>query len=541
MTKNKNRLYFIVSFISILIYRYFWSSVSQWREDQATNVWIALTETVQTTPVGLLTSKGIPVTNFMILIGKLYNFIDNLLIATVLFSLLQVFCFYLLVKELNLTEGKKLSLFLVLSFSVILSSSSIEFWNNWIFIQFNCLFFYFYLLFVRTRKTFYLYVMLLILTFNLAIYLAGITTAVSMGIIVLYEFLMNRDKKGMNNAMKGYFMLFTTTSLYLYFVWFKYFTSVKISEILSFSGLSLYDRFNILSDQFLEIPGTFLTVWTKQSSFYIHQIDRDLLSNMTFNIFKIYVEFHKVITVYFLLAIFVILLYKNANTKVFDSLNFRFLIAISFFIYFSTLINPTLGGPNFSNSERMENYIPYYPFFIIIWFLTIDKLEIFNIGKIKFSKLNKFLLISVISINLLLSIFTISDNLTYSGDKLTNADIPLTEKMEVVHFIAEDMSNKGLKEATISYQLGGGIWDYIPKHGEKYVEWFPKYPYTIGRVYDYILYSNYSIINKYEGLNDRSFNDSQYIISYIFNTPDIYDENKYTEINFKRLRISIKN
>ena len=234
-------------------------------------------------------------------------------------------------------------------------------------------------------------------------------------------------------------------------------------------------------------------------------------------------------------------MYKNANTKVFDSLNFRFLIAISFFIYFSTLINPTLGGPNFSNSERMENYIPYYPFFIIIWFLTIDKLEIFNIGKIKFSKLNKFLLISVISINLLLSIFTISDNLTYSGDKLTNADIPLTEKMEVVHFIAEDMSNKGLKEATISYQLGGGIWDYIPKHGEKYAEWFPKYPYTIGRVYDYILYSNYSIINKYEGLNDRSFNDSQYIISYIFNTPDIYDENKYTDINFKRLRISIKN
>ena len=541
MTKNKNRLYFIVSFISILIYRYFWSSVSQWREDQATNVWIALTETVQTTPVGLLTSKGIPVTNFMILIGKLYNFIDNLLIATVLFSLLQVFCFYLLVKELNLTEGKKLSLFLVLSFSVILSSSSIEFWNNWIFIQFNCLFFYFYLLFVRTRKTFYLYVMLLILTFNLAIYLAGITTAVSMGIIVLYEFLMNRDKKGMNNAMKGYFMLFTTTSLYLYFVWFKYFTSVKTSEILSFSGLSLYDRFNILSDQFLEIPGTFLTVWTKQSSFYILQIDRDLLSNMTFNIFKIYVEFHKVITLYFLLAIFVILLYKNANTKVFDSLNFRFLIAISFFIYFSTLINPALGGPNFSNSERMENYIPYYPFFIIIWFLTIDKLEIFNIGKIKFSKLNKSLLISVISINLLLSIFTISDNLTYSGDKLTNADIPLTEKMEVVHFIAEDMNNKGLREVTISYQLGGGIWDYIPKHGEKYVEWFPKYPYTIGRVYDYILYSNYSIINKYEGLNDRSFNDSQYIISYIFNTPDIYDENKYTEINFKRLRISIKN
>ena len=541
MIKYKNHFYVAISFISILIYRYYWSSVSQWREDQATNVWIAMTETLQTTPVGLLTSKGIPVTNFMILIGKSFNFIDNLLIATILFSLIQVLCFYLLVKELNLTDGKKLSLLLVLSFSTILSSSSVEFWNNWIFTQFNCLFFYFYLLFIKSRKAFYLYVMLLISTFNLAIYLAGITTAISMGIIVLYEFVMNRDKKDVNNALRRYFLLITSTSLYLYFVWFKYFTSVKISEILSFSGLSLYDRFNILSDQFLEIPGIFLTVWTKQSSFYIHQIDRDLVSSLTFNFFKIYVEFHKVITVYFLLAIFIILLYRNTDKKVFDQLNFRLLMSISFFIYFSTLINPALGGPDFSNSERMENYIPYYPFYIIIWFLTIDKLELFYIRKIKFSKLNKSLLISVISINLLLSIFTISDNLNYSGDKLTNADVSLVEKMEVTHFIAKDMNNKGIEEATISYQLGGGIWDYIPRHGEKYAEWFPNYPYTIGRVYDYILYSNYSIINEYEGLNDRSFNDSQYIISYIFNTPDIYDESKYTDITFKRLRISIKN
>ena len=78
MVNNKKNIIFIGFSSLIVIYRYFWSTISQWREDQATNVWLALTESVQSTPVGLLSSKDIPVTNGMIIFAKIFNFIDNL-------------------------------------------------------------------------------------------------------------------------------------------------------------------------------------------------------------------------------------------------------------------------------------------------------------------------------------------------------------------------------------------------------------------------------------------------------------------------------
>ena len=127
-------------------------------------------------------------------------------------------------------------------------------------------------------------------------------------------------------------------------------------------------------------------------------------------------------------------------------------------------------------------------------------------------------------LNITLSAGIIYDNLNYSGSKLTEADIPLAEKMDVTNFIAEDMNVKKINSATISYDLGGGIWDWIPEHSETFSEWYPKYPYTIGRAYDYILLNQHSKKNIYEGLNDRNFQDSQYIVSYIFNTEKLYQE-----------------
>ena len=98
--------------------------------------------------------------------------------------------------------------------------------------------------------------------------------------------------------------------VYSYFVWFKYFKFVSLTKILSFTDLTLYDRVNILSDKFLEIPGLFLTAWTKQGSFYILQVNRDIVSNLTFNLFKVYVESHKLITVLFLFSLGLILYIK---------------------------------------------------------------------------------------------------------------------------------------------------------------------------------------------------------------------------------------
>ena len=537
MVNNKKNIIFIGFSSLIVIYRYFWSTISQWREDQATNVWLALTESVQSTPVGLLSSKDIPVTNGMIIFAKIFNFIDNLLIATLLFSIFQIFCFYLLVSQLEINENKKFSLLILLSVSTVLSSSSVEFWNQWIFILFNCLFFYCYLLFLKSKEAFYLLVMLLISTLPAAFHLSGILNTTVMGIIIFYEFFSIKEKNSTRNSILKYSVLSFLALLYSYFVWFKYFKFVSLTKILSFTDLTLYDRVNILSDKFLEIPGLFLTAWTKQGSFYILQVNRDIVSNLTFNLFKVYVESHKLITVLFLFSLGLIFIYKNKN---FEPLVSRFITALLFFIGFCSLVSPVLGGPDFTDFQRMDTYIQYYPLFLILWFLVIDEASEIKIRYINLKKAGLSVLVFSILLNLTLSIGIIYENINYSGNKLTEADVPLVEKIDVTKYIAEDMNKKQIKTASMSYQLGGGIWDWIPDHSEVFSKWYPQYPYTIGRVYDYMLLNEYSINNEYEGLNSRDFQNSDYIISYIFNEAKLDSEENYTNILFNRLRLSIR-
>ena len=537
MVNNKKNIIFIGFSSLIVIYRYFWSTISQWREDQATNVWLALTESVQSTPVGLLSSKDIPVTNGMIIFAKIFNFIDNLLIATLLFSIFQIFCFYLLVSQLEINENKKFSLLILLSVSTVLSSSSVEFWNQWIFILFNCLFFYCYLLFLKSKETFYLLVMLLISTLPAAFHLSGILNTTVMGIIIFYEFFSVKEKNSTRNSILKYSVLSFLTLLYSYFVWFKYFKFVSLTKILSFTDLTLYDRVNILSDKFLEIPGLFLTAWTKQGSFYILQVNRDIVSNLTFNLFKVYVESHKLITVLFLFSLGLIFINKKKN---FEPLVSRFITALLFFIGFCSLVSPVLGGPDFTDFQRMDTYIQYYPLFLILWFLVIDEASEIKIRYINLKKAGLSVLVFSILLNLTLSIGIIYENINYSGNKLTEADVPLVEKIDVTKYIAEDMNKKQIKTASMSYQLGGGIWDWIPDHSEVFSKWYPQYPYTIGRVYDYMLLNEYSINNEYEGLNSRDFQNSDYIVSYILNEPELDSEENYTNILFNRLRLSIR-
>ena len=149
---NKDKIQYILFTVSIIVFRYYWSLISQWREDQSTNLWIAYTSEINQIPVGLLSSKDIATPNFIILIGKILNIFDDILLITITISVFQIFCFYLLVKQLPIEKDRKYFLIIILSFSTLLSASSIEFWNNWILISLNSLFFYFYIKYLNSRK-----------------------------------------------------------------------------------------------------------------------------------------------------------------------------------------------------------------------------------------------------------------------------------------------------------------------------------------------------------------------------------------------------
>jgi len=327
-------------------------------------------------------------------------------------------------------------------------------------------------------------------------------------------------------------------------IWNPYFKSINASEVFGFSGLSLYDRINIFSDVFLQLPGAFLTIWTNKNSYYINQIENSGItgvnSDLLHELFKMYVEFHKIITVLFCGVIFIGIknLINNNKYKI-DTLLLRKLLMFFIFINISTLINPILGGPNFINFERMENMIQYYPFFLMIWLCMPYIFSNIELFKSKIIPLNNIVFSIFIFLNIALSLSVFSSSLNYDGNKLTEADVPLIHKIDLVDFIANDIQeSKNKLSASISYDLGGGRWNWIPGHGSYFSRWYEDHPFTMGRVYDYELYRKYSISNDYEGLNSRDFEDSDYVVTYKFEDHDVLNNTQYEHYYFGRLRLS---
>ena len=535
---NKDKIQYFLFTLSIIVFRYYWSLISQWREDQSTNLWIAYTSEINQIPVGLLSSKDIATPNFIILIGKILNIFDNILLITITISLLQIFFFYLLVKQLPIEKDRKYFLIIILSFSTLLSASSIEFWNNWILISLNSLFFYFYIKYLNSRKILLIPILFVVATLPFAVYLAGLVNTITFCLLIIFEIFRTKDFVRSRFLYQKCIFIVASISLYIYYVWIPFLNNVSINQLTSFSEQSIYDRVNLLSDEILHLPGTFLTIWTTQKTFYIFQINRDIVSNFTFEIFKIFVEFHKILIVLFLYCLLQNIKNKSSLNK--NKTNYFYIqIVFTFFIFFTTLITPVLGGPNYRYYERLENYVQFYPFFIIILYFTFTTFTSQKQNK-RYSIFINLILITFVSLNIFMSVLTINENLKYSGDKLTEADVPLIQKIEIVDFIAEDMKSKGLSKASISYDLGGGIWDWIPSHGSKFSTWYPNNPYTIGRIYDYLLLKKYSISNLYEGENSRNFKDSEYIISYKFQELNTQEGLNYKNYEFKRLRLSIR-
>ncbi len=542
MAKYKNLTIYFLLISIIIIHRYYWSTVSQWREDQGTNIWLAYTKTLSETPVGLLSSKMIPTPNGMLAFGKIFILFDSLLSVSFFLSLIQVIIFYFLSRELTSDSKINNYSFVLLSLSTLMSSSSVEFWNNWVLIIINGLFFIYILKYLNTKKSEHLLISIFISFVPPALYLAGLTNFIAYILIIFLALIINGNPKPVSRKAIVYTSALITLITNYLLIWKPYFKVITFGEIFQFSNLTLYDRFNLFTDSLLQLPGSFLTIWTNQKSFYILQVDRDVISELTNTLFKLYVEYHKILfLMFFLLLIFgVSSLTKISNIDL-DKLLIKKLILFINFVLISVLINPILGGPNYFLLERMENMAQYYIFYILVVFLLPFIFIKFKFFKEKLIPLNKSIFLIFIVLNLVLSFNIISNSLNYEGEKLTEADIPLLYKIELIDFIGNHAQSKlNRNSISVSYVLGGGIWDWVPNHSEYFSKWYDDYPFTIGRTFDYQLLRKYSINNIYEGLNSRDFNNSDYVITYKFDKHQILNNKQYNHIYFGQLRLSVK-
>ena len=76
--------------ILLIVDRYYWAQIAQWREDQATNLWLGYTTGLGRMPVGLISSAYIPNPNGMLLISTVLSLLPSLLSISFLLGITQI-------------------------------------------------------------------------------------------------------------------------------------------------------------------------------------------------------------------------------------------------------------------------------------------------------------------------------------------------------------------------------------------------------------------------------------------------------------------
>ena len=149
------------------------------------------------------------------------------------------------------------------------------------------------------------------------------------------------------------------------------------------------------------------------------------------------------------------------------------------------------------------------------------------------------LLAVFVGANLMLSVQVVSAHLDYRGSYLSAADVPLLEKEQAVNFIAHDWESRSSEKTIgVTYDLGGGVWDYVPDFGQGLLMWYPA-PMTMGRAFDYELLRVYHLTNNRENVQFRPLYPTHYLVSYAFLPEPSQPGVKFTHYIFGRLRVSV--
>jgi len=246
-------------------------------------------------------------------------------------------------------------------------------------------------------------------------------------------------------------------------------------------------------------------------------------------------------TVFF--GMIVVIVRKGISTKNFDiKVDFpaaRIVVISGLFISLSYALSTLLGGPAWINDERSDQTAQFLPMFLFLIFLLPTLIAT---GERTIKIITQTVYVSMIvfcMVNLLCGFFIIRDHLQYRGDVLSEADIPLIEKMQAIDFIAGDWKQYSDSDIIpVDYDLGGGKWDWVPQFGTALTPWYPA-PMTMGRGFDYELLRRYGLTNTQEGTQLRTFGTGRYLITYAFEDPPQFTDGRITHHIFGRLRVSI--
>ena len=521
--------------VALAIYRFYWVDLAYWGEDSATNLWLGYLKPFSELNVGLISSQFIPNPNGMMILGKFLSIFGSSFNISLFLTLINLFILYFFLSNFfNERNFDFYLLFLLGGSSILISSTSLEFWNQWMLLTINLLIMGFIFQYINTNKVMNLYVLILLIPLPVFVYLGGLTNTLVFGIIFLNLIYKTYKKNSLNFLSLGFYTLSVATA-YWVLSFQKFFATTSLSRLTTLNSLSIFDRIKYLLNNLLKLPDGLLNTWNNEEKFVIFQTDATIINDFTKQLLEIFFQFHKIIPLLALLLFFYSFLKASRKIEIKkNEISYKKINILVFFISFSLVMSPIYGGPDFLIiQEKSNNLNQYYFFFILIWYL----LPFLNNNSEKSKKilsLNRSVFTGFIVLNLILGFQIIEDNKHFDQNIETSIEASLRDKIEVVNFIAEEwVSQSNSKVLSVEYNTFITDLEWFDQYTFEFSKYYKPSPYTEGRLLDYELLRKHDLINSFSQNLEPNF-----IVTNIFDPKPKLNNKILNHYKFGRLRVT---
>ncbi len=537
---SKMKIIKLLSLVILIIYfKHSFSQLAAWREDEAVTLWLALVNNLLDSPFGNVSSKGIPNPNLSIVISKFLIIFDSLTTVSFFIGIFQMsviyYAFYSNKYEYNLV------LILFIGFSLYFTYLTTSIWYQFMITTLNAIFLKLIFDYIFEKKYYLFWYFPLLAMLPASLYLGGLSNSVLFSLFFAIAVIFNLRNFKSNFLNFKHFFISTTLLVSLsYITWYQYFSNLKFGSLRIQSGSQLFPYSRIrdyvyVGIQYIkETPQFFKEIFSSTDSIYFLFTYSDKLNDTSIQLINLTFFSHKLLNITSGLVIIISLIFVFTSYK--EKINYKLLyknIFVCIYIFLFTIVTPLLGGKQFLQFDIMalSVFASTYICFLFIW---VSLPFIFNDLKF-FNFFLKAFLFAFIFLNILTSFNLRNDYLNSQSLFLSEADESPIYKQEIVEFIAA----KTDKEVSIYYNLGGGIYNWIPEFNEKnYSTDYYLNSFSLGREFDYLFKKKYNIDNSQEGNLNRVFQDTDFYISYIFEEfpNNVYED--YSHYKFGNYRVT---
>lgn len=462
----------------------------------------------------------------MLILGKIISLIpgfkNSIIFYTVLqFIMISYFFFSLNTNKINYPK----IFYLVFLCNTYLVFSTTELWSQFFSTSINLFVLGVIFNLLKHKKKINIFQLLNLTLLLSSFYLGGVLNSISFFLIC--SFLIYKKKLKLyfhiDNRVISNFLFFLVL---IFFIWIPFIKNINVNDFLIGSGTDypLFNIANILETIFIN---------NFKDPFLIHS-DYEIFTTLLLRIRTLIRISNLLINILFM-GVLLLTLFNNILSA--NKINISYRPKIIFFIIcFNYLLTPFLGGPNFFANERIDMELSLYFLFLIgsvmfIWEVFVQ----IKYGD-QLTKLYIFSLSIFIILNIMYSFHLYKEYIDYNESLVSNSDVPLKYKLQVVDYLYQDALSSNLlinNEIKVFYDLSGNNFGWINEFGRNYPEYYDS-PYTIGRIFDLLLLKEFNIKNSQENIQLRRVDDVDYVVTYRFNSKINVDNLKvtsYKEIN----------